>query len=343
MRRRGVAIDLVGLPISVLPVAAFLLLLIVMDSYKLVHLRSIVATIVVGMVAAFMCLYFNTWLINLVGLDSTLFKRYGAPITEEVVKGLYIVYLLRAHKVGFGVDAAIRAVAVGTGFSWVENVQYLMVLGDESIYLWIVRGFGTAVLHPCNTAILAIISKSFADRREDLGPVVFLPGLALVVVVHSMYNHFWLPPFASMALILLVMPLLVIVVFDRSEKATRRWLGSGLDADMELHELIRTGEIREDRIGVYLQSLRSRFPGPVVADMLCLLQIQTELSMQAKALLMAREAGLELPVAEEVRANLKELEFLQKSIGPTGRLAIAPFIKTSSRDLWQIYMLSRGT
>ena len=46
-------------------------------------------------------------------------------------------------------------------------------------------------------------------------------------------------------------------------------------------------------------------------------------------------------VAEDARANLLELEYLQKTIGPTGRLAIAPFIKTSSRDLWQIYMLSR--
>ncbi len=171
----------------------------------------------------------------------------------------------------------------------------------------------------------------------------FLPGFGVAVGIHSLFNHFILPPFATTALMLLVMPLLVIVVFDRSEKATRRWLGTGMDADIELHELIRSGQIRDDKVGVYLQSLRSRFPGAMVADMLCLLQIQLELSMQAKALLMAREAGLALPVTEEARANLQELEYLQKQIGATGRLAIAPFVKTSNRDLWQIYMLSRGT
>lgn len=314
-----------------------------MDSYKLVHLRSIVATIAVGMGAAFICMFLNTWLIDGKGLDATLFRRYGAPFTEEVIKNLYLVYLLRTHKVGFGVDAAIRGFAVGTGFSWVENIQYLVVLGDESVYLWIVRGFGTAVLHGSLAAIFAIVSKTLADRRGSARPDVFFPGLALGLVVHSVYNHFWLKPFASAALILLVMPLLVIYIFDRSEKATREWLGSGLDADMELHELIRSGEIRDDKIGIYLQSLRSRFPGPVVADMLCLLQIQLELSMQAKALLMAREAGLDLPVPEDTRAKLQELQYLEKSIGPTGRLAIAPFIKTSSRDLWQIYILSRKT
>ena len=136
------------------------------------------------------------------------------------------------------------------------------------------------------------------------------------------------------------MPPLVIVVFDRSEKATRRWLGTGLDADMELHELLRSGQIRSDHVGVYLQSLRSRFPGAVVADMLCLLQIQLELSMQAKALLMAREAGLDLPVAEDARANLQELEFLQKgsSVNAIGRIKYRRF----STDFWLCFGFFQG-
>ena len=319
-----------------------------MDSYKLVRLRSILVTLFIGCVAAQVCMYLNSWVLDLwdVPLHGGVpdwFKRYVAPVTEETVKALYVVYLVRANKVGFGVDAAIRGFAIGTGFSWIENVQYLMALGDASVYLWIVRGFGTAVLHGSTMAIFAILAKGLADRRGERGVLVFVPGFLVAVALHSMFNHFPLPPIALTALLLLVMPLLVIVVFERSEQATRRWLGTGLDADMELHELIRSGEIRNDHVGVYLQSLRKRFPGAVVADMLCLLQIQLELSMQAKAVLMARKAGLELPVAEDARANLQELDFLQKAVGPTGRLAIAPFIKTSSRDLWQIYMLSGGT
>ena len=73
----------------------------------------------------------------------------------------------------------------------------------------------------------------------------------------------------------------------------------------------------ETRVGAYLRSLTTRFPGPVVADMLCLLRIHAELSIRAKGLLLAREAGLPAEVGPDVRANLEELRYLEKEIGKT--------------------------
>ena len=39
-------------------------------------------------------------------------------------------------------------------------------------------------------------------------------------------------------------------------------------------------------------------------------------------------------------AKLEELNFLESSIGVTGKLAIKPFLRMSQKDLWQFYMLS---
>ena len=96
------------------------------------------------------------------------------------------------------------------------------------------------------------------------------------------------------------------------------------------------------RAGAYLASLRERFPGPVVADMLCLLRIQLELGIRAKGLLLAREVGLEAPVGEDVRANLRELRYLEAAIGRTGLLTLKPILRRSSRDLWEIYLLEKA-
>jgi len=73
--------------------------------------------------------------------------------------------------------------------------------------------------------------------------------------------------------------------------------------------------------------------------MLCLLQIHVELSARAKGLLITRAAGIDLPSDENVRANLDEMRFLERSIGPTGLIAIQPCLRTSSRDLWHLYVL----
>jgi hypothetical protein len=134
--------------------------------------------------------------------------------------------------------------------------------------------------------------------------------------------------------------LLFTVVFDRSDKALSDWLGAGFDADTELLELINSGELSNSKVGLYLQSLREKFEGPVVADLLCYLRLHTELSIRAKGLLMMRESGFVNKAGVETRAKLEELNYLEDSIGTTGKLAIKPFLRMSQKDLWQFYMLS---
>ena len=41
----------------------------------------------------------------------------------------------------------------------------------------------------------------------------------------------------------------------------------------------------------------------------------------------------------ETRAKLKELAWLENSIGATGMLAMAPFLRHSSRETWQRSLL----
>ena len=89
----------------------------------------------------------NAAALNALGIDLTLFSRDLSPIVEETLKGLVIVGLIRAHRIGFLVDAAIFGFAVGTGFALVENVYFLEIVKDAGIGTWIVRGFGTAIMH----------------------------------------------------------------------------------------------------------------------------------------------------------------------------------------------------
>jgi len=194
------------------------------------------------------------------------------------------------------------------------------------------------VLHGSTTGVVGIVAKALADRHGARRGWVALPGLALAIAVHSAYNHLALNPLVSTALVLLVAPLTILVAFELSERSTRGWVGHGLDRDADLLELIHTGAIVHTPAGEYLASLRSRFPGPTLADMLCLLEIRLELALRVKGLLLAREAGIEIPSDPQVLANLRELRFLERSIGATGRLAMRPLLP-EGRERWQIQLL----
>ena len=325
--------------VGFLPVLLFLAALILMDSYKLVSRGSVLAAIAAGALTAVISFLLNRFLLTS-GLEADVLRRYVAPLLEETLKACYVVYLVRSARVGFLVDAAILGFAVGTGFAFVENLYYAGATRDLELGLWILRGLGTAVMHGSATAIVAILSKSLTERRASGAIALFLPGVLLASVAHALFNRVILNPFVSTAGMLIAMPLLVGLVFERSDRATRDWLGVGLDTDVELLESIETGRVTETPVGAYLASL-SRFPGPVVADMLCLLRIHLELSLRAKGVLIARSAGIELPIDDQVRDNFREMKYLERSIGKTGLIAIFPFMRTSSRDLWQLYMLGK--
>ena len=327
--------------LSLVPVFLFLAGLVVLDSFKLVKLRAILITIAVGGVSALASLIANTLLMDAIPLEARLFPRYVAPVVEEVLKAAYMVYLIRSKKVGFMVDAALFGFALGAGFAFVENIVYLRSLPSATLFVWAIRGFGTAVMHGGTTAIFAVISKNRADITSSEAISIFLPGLLTAMVIHSFFNHFFLPPEFQTMVYLIILPAVLLLVFKQSEQSTREWLGVGLDTDVELLSLITKGGVTSTKIGVYFQSLESRFRGEVLVDMLCYLRVHLELSVKAKALLLMRSTGFDPPPDAEVEAQLKELSFLDKSIGQTGKLLLKPFLRHTSRDLWQLHMLAQ--
>ena len=144
-----------------------------------------------------------------------------------------------------------------------------------------------------------------------------------------------------MAAALVSVPLVLYAVFERSEKAVGDWLGKGFDADTEMLDLIHSGRLSDSPVGRYLQTMKDKFRGPVVADLLCYLRLYTELALRAKGILMMRENGFDVPVDEPTQAKFVELSYLESSIGRTGLLAIQPMCHMSRKDLWQLYMLGR--
>jgi RsiW-degrading membrane proteinase PrsW (M82 family) len=331
----------VSIVLALLPVLLFLVGLSLMDSFKLVHRRDVLRSLLGGAVAA---------LVAGAVLDSRRFQQlpvpllvgYAGPIVEECAKAALVAWLVWTRRVGFLVDAALLGFAVGAGFALIENAVYLRELGDVPLALWLVRGLGTAVMHGGTTAVFAMLGRQLIDRFPRRGWLMFMPGLLVAIVVHGTFNRLLLPPLAQTALIVAVLPVLMLVVFERSERVTREWVGAGLDLDVELLQLVTSEHFEATRFASYLRSLRERFPGPIVADMFCLLRLELELSVQAKALVLARNAGVQLPADQDLETALGEYAFLKRSIGPTGLLALRPVQVASDRDAWHNHLLTQS-
>jgi protease PrsW len=162
------------------------------------------------------------------------------------------------------------------------------------------------------------------------------------MALHSLFNQSLRFPMLSLLAAVVGVPLVLGVVFYLSERSLRRWLGGKMDRDIEILNMIGSTRFQQSRVGAYLMSLQEAFPPELRGDMLSLLQLTIELSVRAKGALMLREAGLEVAPDPEVAGIFTELKYLQKSIGPTGMMAIRPLLSQTPRDLWEMHRLANG-
>jgi RsiW-degrading membrane proteinase PrsW (M82 family) len=325
---------------SLLPIVMFLIALVFLDSFKLVKLHHLLALILIGGLAAVIAFPINTFVFERFSSQAYYYSRIGSPLIEEILKGAAIVWLLANGYIAFMVDASIYGFAVGAGFVLVENTYYAGAFASgASSAVWLLRGFGLAIMHGGSTALLGLIGSTAVNDRASRNASRIAQGLIVAWAIHAFYNTSVFGPATSAVLVIGALPLIFALAFLRSEQTLRKWLTEGMDEDIELISAIAKDELAQTNAGKYLATLRQRFSPELVVDMLCLLTLSAELSMRAKGELMAREMGLKPASDPELQEKLAEMNSLQKNIGATGKLALSPLTKHSNREFWQIHFL----
>ena len=331
----------IKLIICLSPVFLLLLLFLFLDSLRLVNKPILLTCLVWGILSSALSFYANTFLIREYHMNFELFSGYIAPVVEELLKMLLILLLIKANKIGFMIDGAIYGFSIGAAFSLAENIFYLTnyTSGDANLMVWITRGFGTAVMHGGTTAIFSILVVSSLNRQTFFGLAV-LAGAVTAILIHAFFNAMTAWPVVATGFILMVIPLALLLSFQFSENAIRKWLEMEFDTEVSMLTMIRKGKFSETRTGQYLLSIRKHFPAEVVFDLYCFISLYTELSVKAKSLMMLKENDFTVSLDPEIPLKLKELKNLKKQIGRAGYLAIAPVLRMNRKDLWKLSMLA---
>jgi len=328
--------------VSLCPVFIFLLFLVIFDSYKLLKLSFLLKIILLGCIAAAGSFCIEYIIKIIFHLQVKTLSLYVAPLFEEFLKATIIIILFYKKRIGFLVDAAIIGFAVGAGFSFIENSYYLSIFTHETIFTWVLRGLGTAIMHGSTTCLMSIISCYIIEKNNSTHLGFFLPGILVAIFFHYGFNLFILPPIMMTVLLLVVFSIVIFTIFQQSERGLEKWLETGFTNDILLLKSIKSDKFKESNAGKYLYSLQEVFPKEIVGDMLCYLRLHLELAVRAKALLMLREAGYPDEIDPSIQDTFSEMKYLEKTIGRTGLAALKPLLHFSDKDLWQIYFLKKS-
>lgn len=327
--------------VSLIPVILFLILLISLDSLKLVNHSILLLCLLWGILSAGLSFLINTFFIDEAGIDFQTYSEFFAPFVEEFLKLVMLVILIKKNKTGFMIDAAIYGFAIGAAFAFSENLCYFFLMGASkgSLMIWITRGFGTAIMHGGTTSIAAIIIISAWNKEENLISAGII-AYCLAIMIHGIYNLFLVSPYISTGIVVLLIPAIILFMFRKNQQSIRKWMELEFDIEVKLLVMIKSGTFAHTRSGKFLISLRDHFSKEMVVDIYCYVSLYLELSIKAKGLLLLREQDFPVPRDPEITEKLHELDNLKKQIGKAGLLVIAPVFRVTRKDLWQLSLLN---
>jgi RsiW-degrading membrane proteinase PrsW (M82 family) len=272
--RHSVVPFLVALPLALLPVPLLIALVLLVDQLEPEPPRNLVFCFAWGAgIAALLAGVLNTAGLVYVtqpALGSSngqfISATIGAPVVEESLKGLVLVWLLwrRRQELDGPTDGIIYAAMVGLGFAMIENVGYYVsalvrpevggvpLLGVTFVF----RGILAPLAHPMFTAMTGIGAAYAATHRR--GGWALAAGLAGAMFLHGLWNGLTglgLPgiilAYGLLACVLVV--LITVIVADRRRilGLVRRYLpayqDSRLVTEADLRMLRTLRERREAR------------------------------------------------------------------------------------------------
>ena len=326
---------------ALLPVAVYIFVVYELDSFALLNVKKLLLLVGFGMLAALIC-FGLFWVLDVFVPERTSEIVY--PILEELIKSIPLLILARKKRIVFFIDSVICGAAVGGGFSILENVFYL-VLGDLEMGTVLFRGLEVALIHMGCTALMAssfMFMVRLAERakghlsikKADVAMAVLL--FVAPLVIHVLHNALHFNPFLQFFFLFATMAGLLYWTYQYDGDMIHRWLDRGLDKQVSLLQSIKEGHLGDTKTGEYLMSVKESFPPEVFFDVICYVQLNVELSVAAKSRFMMREAGLDLPLDEEqintYLSQYEEFKILERGLGKTARMTIAPVVKFYPAD-----------
>jgi protease PrsW len=113
----------------------------------------------------------------------------SAPIVEEALKGLGILYAVRRRTIDSVSDGVVYAGWIAAGFAAVENVEYFILAAGEGqlVATFVLRGVLGPFAHPLFTLWIGVgVGRAVVGGRSPL--LGALPGFLVAVVLHSLWN-----------------------------------------------------------------------------------------------------------------------------------------------------------
>lgn len=334
--------------VALIPVLVLLGVFVWLDAFKLMSVKEVLVLLVLGGVGAIAAYPVSGRLLDALPIGFSSYSRFVAPWIEEAIKAAIMIALFRMNRIGYKLDAVISGFAIGAGFSVVENIIYLTIFPNYATGTWLVRGFGTAIMHGTTLAILAAIAHEFAERETrasaadfDFNLMWFIPGYGIAVALHMAFNQFPDRPLIAMLGSILIAPVALIAILSFGTAEAERWLKAEYADHKAQLDALRAGRWPDGSAGKKIAALANRLDAESRNRMRRYWELQAWLVAEAEETMIEEAEGDAVFDPAQIRAAIAELDGLRRALGRSTFAALQALLPFSRNDYWEVSELEQ--
>ena len=323
---------------TLIPLLA-LYIIYTLDMFKMGSFRFVLACFAAGGIAFAAASKINAAVYNLDYFSYDTMVRFFAPILEEILKALILIYLVRRTDFTYFVDGAIYGFAAGMGFAIFENYQYISSAYGAEVMTAVSRVISTNLIHASCSAIVGIgFGLSRFQKGFRWAGVLFGPW-ALAMTIHVIFNNMVTRDLGNLLLLYaavmgFISAGVIIFAMQRGLDHEKAWI----EEKLGMTDRVTEGEARiVQRFGDMqdlLAPLAERFGVEKAAKIEKFLTTQARLGIQRKTLEMLTDDKMRAAVEKQMIELRKEMDIARREVGSYAMLYLRHTMPADTSPLW---------
>jgi RsiW-degrading membrane proteinase PrsW (M82 family) len=276
-----------------------------------------------------------------VNIPTSTWITLYAPITEEILKAIILIYLVRRANFTYFVDGAIYGFAAGIGFAVIENWTYVLSDPTAGLGVAIGRVMSTNLVHGTGTALVGIALGYSRFQRFRGGILLLLGGWLIGMTVHVGFNNLVNRYHNQVGPVLLYAAAVgfagvgtIVWMMYRGLAEQKRWIEETLgDADRvtgsEAKVVGKLGDIE-----TLLEPIAQQFGADKAKECEHFLFLQARIGIKRKTIEKLTDEKLKAAVQAEVDEMSIEMNEARRKVGAYVMLYIRNIFPEEASPLW---------
>jgi RsiW-degrading membrane proteinase PrsW (M82 family) len=325
------AIALVAYLIALIIPLVALWLIYRQDLYGTGSFKFVLSSIVWGVISFFIAAQINNITVSQGWVSYENFQRFSAPVVEEILKALLLLYLIRRADFSYFVDGAIYGFAAGVGFAVIENFSYIAGLGaNQALGVAVARVISTNLMHATASAVVGITlgyTRNQQTKRSRINMLLMvLAGWLFAMAIHVGFNNL-VTRVVSTLLLLYAAAVgiggtgFIAFVIKRGLNDAKEWIGN-LGASDRITHSERIAAQNFNEIEKMLEFMIPMFGQHKVDQIERFVRLQGQLGIKKNTLQSVNDERLREEIQSQIDELTQEIDESRREVGSYAMMTV---------------------